>query len=597
VIMDKLIEEVITIEAKALAGIHNISDVERVIKIMKRIAIDSNGFRYEITRNTVDPLAEGLTFYPSLDKALAYLDPDKALSLFETAEIDDLANKVSYFDFLIDKETPFYTHEELAEVIEQFITYLKANKSWLLAIGYPTKSFEKSPWLFRNLSRLYPVKIPFTVQGRSFSHQKIAEIDGIAERDSEGNLIFNYTWIKEWFYDLKPLEALSNCSYEEALLIKGLQNKDIKHIEENRAKVFNLKIEILEIAYEYLYQNINTNNFWENCINTIANNLTKDAYQQFDKIESAYSQLFVIDNTPAFLVTCPSAITEGKPNLDTGGINNILTFIFFVEAELTIGQMHRTKRRLLQLSKGKIPGSYYDLVFSPSIPAINEAIKQSLNDATKTAEFNDFFDKRLRTDSEKKLKMLLEVPPDKYDTLKLIRDLMKSGHVSFPLGNTPLTSLPSSKKITPIPLPSGARWDDIIIEFIDMHNVKIKYKNKTFRRDYKDMGFEDSRALKPNKQWEFLYLLAENNGEISWEKYSFGKRPNNRRTEQDFGHEFDENTSQNKGFSIIKVPDVKKKTKQLLSQSLKAVFPIEGDPFFPYKEFKAYKIRFFKLIP
>jgi hypothetical protein len=594
--MDKLIEEVITIEAKALARIHNIYDVERVIKIMKRIAIDCNGFRYEITRNTKDPLGEGLGFYPSLDKALAYLDSDKALSLFETADIDDLAYKVLYFDFLTDKETPFYTHEELAEVIEQFIPYLKANKSLLLAIGYPAKSFEKSPWLYRNLSRLYPVKIPFTVQGRSFSHQKIAEIDGIAERDSEGNLIFNYTWIKEWFYDLKPLEALSNCSYEEALLIKGLQNKDIKHIEENRAKVFNLKIEILELAYKYLCQNMNANDFWENCINIIANNFTNDAYQQFRKIESAYSQLFVIDNTPAFLVTCPSAITEGQPNLDTGGINNILALIFFVEAELIIGQMHKTRSVFLQLTNGKIPGAYYDLVFSPSMPAIDEAIKQSLNDAKKTTEFNDFFDERLRTDSEKKLKMLLEVPPDKYDTLKVIRDLIKSGHVSFFLKNTPLTSLPSSKKITPTPLPSGVHWDEITIKFNDGHNVTIKYEDKTFRRDYKDMGFEDSRARKPNKQWEFLYLLAENNGEISWGKSSFGKRADIRKIEQDFGYKFDETTSQNKGFSIIKIPDKTKKTKQLLSQTLKAVFPIEGDPFFPYKEVKAYKIRL-KLIP
>ena len=414
--------------------------------------------------------------------------------------------------------------------------------------------------------------------------------------NSQGNLIFNYTWIKEWFYNLKPLEALSNCSYEEAMLIKGLQNKDIKHIEENRAKVFNLKIEILELSYKYRCQNMNANDFWENCINIIANNLTNDAYQQFRKIESAYLQLFLIDNTPDFLVTCPSAITGGQPNLDTGGINNILAFIFFVEAELIIGQMHKTKRRLLQLSKGKILGSYYDLVFSPSMPAIDEAIKQSLNDAKKTTEFNDFFDERLRTDSEKKLKMLLEVSPEKYDTLKWIKSLLESGHVSFTPENTPLTSLSSSKKIISIALPSGARWEDIIIEFIDRHSVKIKCKNKTFRRDYKDMGFEDSRARKPNKQWEFLYLLAENNGEISWGKSSSGKRADIRKIEQDFGYEFDKDAFQNKGFSIIKIPDKTKKKKQLLSRCLKAFFPIEGDPFFPYGEVEAYKIRL-KLIP
>ena len=55
-------------------------------------------------------------------------------------------------------------------------------------------------------------------------------------------------------------------------------------------------------------------------------------------------------------------------------------------------------------------------------------------------------------------------------------------------------------------------------------------------------------------------------------------------------------SAQNKGFSVIKAPDKTKKTKQLLSQSLKAVFPIDGDPFYPYEEVKAYKIRL-KLIP
>jgi len=61
--MDKLVEDVITLEAKTLARKRNITDVKRVIKVMKRIAIDSNGLRYGITRNTRDPLEEGLGFY------------------------------------------------------------------------------------------------------------------------------------------------------------------------------------------------------------------------------------------------------------------------------------------------------------------------------------------------------------------------------------------------------------------------------------------------------------------------------------------------------------------------------------------------------
>lgn len=140
-------------------------------------------------------------------------------------------------------------------------------------------------------------------------------------------------------------------------------------------------------------------------------------------------------------------------------------------------------------------------------------------------------------------------------------------------------------------LPTNAKWEDITIKFVDGHNVDIKFKAKISRSDYKEMGFEDSKSRRPNKQWELLQRLAENNGEISWEKLAAGKSSAIRKTEQDFGYEFDEYETQNKGFSIIKAPDKLKKTKQLLAQTIKAFFKIDKDPFFLYDEVKAYKIR------
>lgn len=142
-------------------------------------------------------------------------------------------------------------------------------------------------------------------------------------------------------------------------------------------------------------------------------------------------------------------------------------------------------------------------------------------------------------------------------------------------------------------LPVDAKWEDVTIKFVDGHNVDIKCKNKTMRSDYKEMGFEDSKSRRPNKQWEMLQQLAENHGEISWEKFAAGKSADIRKTDQDFGYEFDEDSSapQNKGFSIIKAPDKLKKTKQLLAQTLKAYFQIDEDPFWPYEEVKSYKIK------
>ena len=153
---------------------------------------------------------------------------------------------------------------------------------------------------------------------------------------------------------------------------------------------------------------------------------------------------------------------------------------------------------------------------------------------------------------------------------------------------------PSPAEVTDTPalnLPVNAKWEEITIKFVDGHNVDIKCKNKTIRSDYKEMGFEDSKSRRPNKQWEMLQRLAENHGEISWERFAAGKSSTIRKTEQDFGYEVDEDEAQNKGFSIIKAPDKLKKTKQLLAQTLKAYFHIDEDPFWPYEEVKAYKIK------
>src|SRR3989338_3950524 len=60
-------------------------------------------------------------------------------------------------------------------------------------------------------------------------------------------------------------------------------------------------------------------------------------------------------------------------------------------------------------------------------------------------------------------------------------------------------------------------WESIFIKFIDGHYVKISAKGVvSVKVNYKDMGFEDARDLKPNDQWDLLRDLAENGGQLSW---------------------------------------------------------------------------------
>lgn len=108
-------------------------------------------------------------------------------------------------------------------------------------------------------------------------------------------------------------------------------------------------------------------------------------------------------------------------------------------------------------------------------------------------------------------------------------------------------------------LPSNLHWEEIVIRFINGHEVIVKARNKTFQTNYELMGFSDKRNMLPNKQWLFLEQLSKTGGEISW------RNPQ----------------ANSKG----------KKQKQLLSDKLKNYFEIQNDPFYTYRTEKAYKIK------
>lgn len=118
-------------------------------------------------------------------------------------------------------------------------------------------------------------------------------------------------------------------------------------------------------------------------------------------------------------------------------------------------------------------------------------------------------------------------------------------------------------------MPEGLKWTDIEIRFLNGDDVLIKTKSETWQTNSEEMGFADERKKQPDKQWKFLQLLAMKQGEISWGNNSelFKKERENI-----------------------------KKRKQLLADGLKIYFQLPDDPFYSYRNEKAYKIKL-KLIP
>lgn len=69
-------------------------------------------------------------------------------------------------------------------------------------------------------------------------------------------------------------------------------------------------------------------------------------------------------------------------------------------------------------------------------------------------------------------------------------------------------------------LPQNAVWESLEIQFIDGHFVKVSYvgmKSKKF--DFKDMGFINTKTMKPDFKWELLLAIAENGGALTNAKW------------------------------------------------------------------------------
>jgi len=128
---------------------------------------------------------------------------------------------------------------------------------------------------------------------------------------------------------------------------------------------------------------------------------------------------------------------------------------------------------------------------------------------------------------------------------------------------------PKNKRIALRRFPPDTKWQDITIRFTGEHDVLIKVKEKIHPASYETMGFEDSKKKLPNLQWDLLKLFAIKGGELSWEN--------------------------NRDLTLKRINSIKKQ-KQLLTEALKAYFQIDEDPFYPYKQEGAYRIKM-TLIP
>jgi len=545
--MHKIIEEEILHVIQWLKSEHKLNgyEVDRLRNILIKIAHNYFDDRFDSGKNIdKEELDYGAWFQPNIDAYLSNLPHQKVFELFED-------NDIGYLEFIdwlqvgIDFDF-LYTYEELTKTTKSFMAYLFNNRDVIITTGFPLKSFELNDWFYRYLSKLYPLKIPYSIMRK--------------EKDKEGNFILEYHWGKTP-NNSNHSTNLFNQNYINASYIEDCSFENIDLIENKRPMLFDLKIEILNILFHSLLKK-NCVGLWDQCLKCISSKITTEDFKSFNQIDQVgYPSPAIYKENNYEKLFKNSNISYSDYLLEPGGLTNMIELIFLVEKELRLGHMNKIKTNLLELSKNRKISTYYDLFLNMDISEIFVIAKECEKIRQEKNKYKDFFKKRLSNSLKKTFKTSLSIELENYD---------------------PTTNIPESKgiykanirDITPLSLPLNTKWEHIVLQFMDNESIKIKGP-KNFEKvvTFREMGFDNRKKYgrPPDKLWDFLYALAVLRGTLSWDDLK-EKVKNSEK--------------------IFYALQTARKSKQLVSDRLKLFFNIEDAPIIYNKKEKVYQTQF-----
>ena len=109
-------------------------------------------------------------------------------------------------------------------------------------------------------------------------------------------------------------------------------------------------------------------------------------------------------------------------------------------------------------------------------------------------------------------------------------------------------------------------WEEVNIAFVSDTEIKVRARDQLKKYRFDHIGFKNKKNDKPNILWWLLRVLAEKGGELSWDNAG--------------------------SYETRLTPNQVQSNVKRLRKTLNNFMGIEEDPFYPYKQVKAYKTRF-----
>jgi len=306
-------------------------------------------FRYNIDQTQVEEVIkrtreidwyfhEHDTKYSPLEVALLEkIDRKKAIQIFDIEDLKSLRMKTLNFDHFFDVITPVFYLKEIALFCEQTIKYCIDNFWELLLYGNCPLEINmciQSTWFNLLLSRLYSFKLnpKIIIENENISQQNVHKF---------GKTVSSHDLISE-IESAKNVENLLNDS--NFVLNKSVwPNENEVALFVIRLKLLITKINILKILQKAAIDHDCTH-LWKDCLAIF----TKSNYSlEHDEVNILFKKdhIFTWNNFSRkeniIEYTQPFRMIE-RP----GGISDIFEIIGFVEKEITIGTMRKTKEAL-----------------------------------------------------------------------------------------------------------------------------------------------------------------------------------------------------------------------------------------------------------
>ncbi len=324
-------------------------------------------------------------YYPLL-RTVQVLGIKDAIAIFEHIDLQKLDQRNCAFHELGHPGLPFYSIDELLQLLRDFVAFLKANRAHLVKFGHPAQYFAPSMWLDALLGRLYYDRLPVLVDvghGTYFQDWECEWLGHGIPRTfgrwlgfREGETIpLRYIWSRGEGDDLprpgfrRVAIKTGKGKYSNAPMIPRLTKEDATYLKELRPRVHTAKICVLKRACRFLKSDADGDLFLEATGIIRSCEISLEDVQFLLSVEAKYTRVFEQSGD----------ISRGLP----GGLEDLFRFVSHCEEENRTRRFDQIRRTLGDMIMrpawrdwGFSVKGYYELLGHSKRDGINNALDE-----------------------------------------------------------------------------------------------------------------------------------------------------------------------------------------------------------------------------